>query len=124
MKIEKNLEEFSKNIDKSIKELNELYDKLNSNKEELKIKIAKIFTGIRTELNKREDELLLEIDKKYDELYFKEELIKESEKLPNKIKKYLEEGKEIKNNNNLNYIINDCINMENIINDINFFEGY
>ena len=124
----KNLEEFSKSIDSSIKELKDIYEKINKNKEELKIKIAKIFTEIRTELNNREDELLSEIDKKYDELYFKEELIKESEKLPNKIKINLEKGKEItdnnNNNNNLNYIINDCINIENninIINNINYY---
>ena len=37
---------------------------MNKNKEELKIKIEKLFTEIRTQLNNREDELLLEIDKK------------------------------------------------------------
>ena len=95
---------------------------MNKNREELKIKIQKLFTEIRTQLNNREDELLLEIDKKFDELYFKDEFIDEIEKLPNKIKMYIEKGKEINNNNNnnhnLNYI-NDCINIENMIKDIN-----
>ena len=115
----KNLEEFSKSIDKSIKELKEINEKINKNREELKLKISKIFTEIRNELNNREDQLFSEIDKIYDELYFKEELIKESIKLPNKIRTSLEKGKNINNNNNLNYIINDCINIENIINNIN-----
>ena len=44
-----------------------------------------IFTKLRNKLNDREDKLLLEVDKKYDELFFPEELIKKSEKLPNKI---------------------------------------
>ena len=95
---------------------------MNKNREELKIKIQKLFTEIRTQLNNREDELLLEIDKKFDELYFKDEFIDEIEKLPNKIKMYIEKGKEINNNNNnnhnLNYI-NDCINIKNMIKDIN-----
>ena len=121
----KNLEDLSKNIDKSIKELKEIYEKINENKEELKLNISKLFTEIRTELNNREDELLSEIDNKYDEIYFKEELIKKSEKLPNKIKINLEKGKEINNtNNNLNYVINDCIDIENSINNINIINNY
>ena len=39
--------------------------------------------------------------------------------MPNKIKKNIEKGKEININNNSNSIINDCINIENIIQDIN-----
>jgi len=66
---------------------------------------------------------LLEVDKKSEEIYFKEELIKECEKLPNKIKISLEKGKSINkdwnNSNKLNSIINDCINIEKNINDIN-----
>ena len=39
--------------------------------------------------------------------------------MPNKIKKNIEKGKVININNNSNSIINDCINIENIIQDIN-----
>jgi len=92
---------------------------MNQDKDELKIKIHKIFSEIRSQLNQREDELLLEIDRIYDELFFNEELINKSTKLPNKIKKNIEKGKEININNNSNSIINDCINIENIIQDIN-----
>jgi len=49
-------------------------------------------------------------------------LIKESEKLPNKIKKSLEKGKALDKDwkdNELNCVINDCINIENNIKDIN-----
>ena len=88
------------------------------------MKIQKIFTIIRNALNDREDELLLEIDKKYDNMYFNEDIIKQTEKLPNKIKNSLEKGKIIENewnenNNKLNSLIHDCINIENNINDIN-----
>jgi len=58
--------------------------------------IQKIFTKLRNCLNEREDELLLEIDKNYNELSLNEEIIKEIDKFPNKIKKSLEKGKELK----------------------------
>ena len=113
----------SNNINDSINNIKIIYEKINEKKEEIKLKIQKIFTKIRTALNNREDELLFEIDKKYDNMHVKEELIKECEKLPNKIKISLEKGKlidkEWDNNNMLNSIINDCINIENNINNIN-----
>ena len=115
------LEYLSNNIINSIKELKEIFEKNNKCKEELKLKISKIFTEIRNQLNKREDELFLEIDKTCDEFYVQEELIKESEKLPNKIRINIEKGKkliETNINNNLNYVINDCLNIENITKDI------
>ena len=48
--------------------------------------VQKIFTKLRNCLNDREDELLLEIDKKYNKLFLNEEIIKEIDKFPNKIK--------------------------------------
>ena len=96
---------------------------MNEKKEDLKLNVQKVFTKIRSEINNREDELLSEIDQMYDKLYIKEELVKESEKLPNKIKIYLEKGKIINEDwdkdNKLNLIINDCINIENNIKNIN-----
>ena len=84
--------------------------------------IQKIFTKLRNEINNREDQLLLDVDKKFEELYFNEDIIKESEKLPNKIKISLEKGKLIDINwkeNKLNSLINDCLNIENNIENIN-----
>ena len=118
----KSLEDLSKNLDNSINELKSLFEKINENKEELKLKIQKIFTKIRNTLNDREDELLLEVDKQFNELFVNEDIIKETEKLPNKIKSSLEKGKIIEkdwNDNKLNLLINDCINIENNIKDIN-----
>ena len=66
---------------------------MKKNKEELKLKIQNIFTKIRNILNNREEELLLEVDKKFNKLYYNEDIIKQSESLPNKIKIYLEKGK-------------------------------
>jgi len=104
------LEELSNNIQQSIKDLKAIFEKMNKNKEELKLNIQKIFTKIRSEINNREDQLLIEIDKKLENLFYKEDIIKEKEKLPLKIKDSLEKGKLIdivnytqqKENNNKN----------------------
>ena len=44
--------------------------------------------------NDREDNLIKEVDMKFDKFFFNEEFIKEKEKLPNKIKLYLEKYRE------------------------------
>ena len=116
------LEILSKKIEDSINEIKGFFEKINKNKEELKLEIQKLFTKIRNELNNREDQLLLEVDRKYDEIYFNEEIVKKSEKLPIKIKTSLEKGKKLDNLNKddkLNLLINECINIENNIKDIN-----
>jgi len=115
------LEDLSQELQTSIYELKILFDKIIENKESLKLNIQKIFTKIRNCLNDREDEILLEIDNKFDNIYYNNDIIKESEKLPNKIKILLEKGKTIDkewNNNKLNFLINDCINIENNIKEI------
>ena len=118
----KYLEGLSKTIDKTVKEFKILYEGINKNKEEIKLIIQKIFTKIRTALNEREDELLFEVENEFNDKFFNEDLIKKSEKIPNKINIYLEKGKLIKNkwdnNNELCSSINDCINIENNIKDI------
>ena len=115
----KHLEEISNKLEPSIKELKNIFEKINQSKEKLKTDIQKIFTKIRTELNNREDKLYEEIDKIFEKIFFNEELIKESGKLPNLIKLSLEKGKiqedEQKNENKLIELINHCINIENTI---------
>ena len=117
------LKDLSNNINNSIKELKDIFEKINANKEELKNKIQKIFSNIRNALNRREDDILLEVESQYNDLYFQESLIKKSEQIPEIIKISLEKGKlieEQKNNvNKLSSLINDCINLENSIEDIN-----
>ena len=116
------LEDLSNSLQSSIDELKIIVEKLTKNKEEIKLNIQKIFTKIRNAINNREDELLLEVDNEFDKLYFNEEILTETEKLPNKIKISLEKGKTIDkewNNNKLNSLINDCINIENDIKSIN-----
>ena len=119
------LEDLSINLEESINKLKTIFEKINENKEALKINVQKIFTKLRNELNNREDIILTNIDQKFDNLFFKEEMIKECDKLPNKIKLSLEKGKKINNewtNENITSSINDCINIENnitYINDIN-----
>ena len=118
------LENMSKSIEQSINELKNIFIKINKSKEELKQKIQNIFTKIRNIINDREDGLLIEIDNQFDNIYFKESIIKNSEKLPNKITKSLEIGQKIKDEewndeNKLHFLINDCISIENSINEIN-----
>ena len=116
------LENFSKSLELSINELKKLFDEINENKEQMKLKIQKIFTNLRSALNNREDELMNEIDKEFDNLYGNEEIIRKGEKFPDKIKKSLEKGKLIdieKNDNKLISLIKDCIDIENNIVEIN-----
>ena len=81
-----------------------------------------IFTKIRTVLNEREDELLSEVNIFHDKIFDNENIIRENEKLPNKIKLSLEKGKLIENewndNNKLSSVINNCINIEDNIKNI------
>ena len=119
----KYLEDLSKDLIKTINDIKNLSEKINHCKEKIKNEIQIVFTSIRNILNKREDELLLEVNKKYDKLFFNDEFIKEIDKLPNKIKMLLDKGK-IKENgwnnkNQLSFLINNCINIENSIEDIN-----
>ena len=121
----KYLEEIFNTLEEAIKNIKNIDEKINKNKEELKLKIQKIFTKIRNEINNREDEILLDVDKKYEEFFIKEEIIRESEKLPEKIKLSLNKGKLIEKEkcfNNLNLLINDCIDIENNISKINIIQ--
>ena len=119
----KNLENLLNTIEESLDKLKNIYEKISVEKEELKSKIQKFYTKIRNKINEREDELLMEIDNYFDDLYFKEDIIKQSKKLPNQIKISLEKSKLIENewndNSKLNSIINDCLVIENNINFIN-----
>ena len=118
----KNLEILSKNLEGSLNKLKDIYEKINQNKEDIKTQIQKIFTKIRNELNKREDFLLQEVEDIFGKKFFGEEIIKQGEKLPNKVKKSLDKCKDIEYNNEENKIIsliNDCTNIEENINEIN-----
>ena len=68
----KYLEDLSKNIKNLINELKENFKEINESKEELKLKIMKIFTDIRNKVNEREDFILFEVDKIYNETYIEE----------------------------------------------------
>ena len=116
------LKELSNNLEEAINGLKNIFEKANKDKEELKINIQKIFTKLRNALNDREDELLLEIENKFNELYAEEIIIKECEKLPKKVKNSLERSENINNEkedkNKINIFLNECINVENNIQEI------
>jgi len=115
----KSLENFSLSLQDSIKEIKIIFEKINENKENIKMKIQKIFTKIRNQVNKREDEILLKVDEKFGTLFFKEDMVKDCDKLPSKIEMSLQKGKIINDNwndqNKINSLINDCIIIENNI---------
>jgi len=115
----KTLENLSITLDDTINQLKAMLDRINEDKEKLKIYIQQVFTKIRNILNEKENKLLAEVDEQFDKSFFKEDIIKECEKLPKKVKISLEKGKSIDNNqydnNKLNLFINDCINIENNI---------
>ena len=120
-----NLENLSSTLNESINKLKKIFEKINENKEELKLKVQKIFTKLRNTINEREDKLLLEIDNTFNNLYLKDEFIKETEKLPNKVKESLEKGKNldkewVNDNSDLKSVINNCLNIENNIKSINY----
>ena len=124
--LKKNMESLQRlgdSFQENINKLKEVFEKVNENKENLKLKIQKIFTKIRNSLNEREDKLLLEVDEKFNKDYFNENIMIESKKLPNKIKISLEKGKKLvkewNNGNNIILLINNCINIENNIKEIN-----
>ena len=80
-----------------------------------------ILAKIKTSDDERENELLKEDEKKYEEVYFNEKLVKLGEKLPKRIKESLEKGSLIDkewDKNKLNFLINNCIIIENNISDI------
>ena len=117
----KYLKELSNTLQKSVEELKEIFEKINENKEKIKLKVQSVFTKIRNELNNREDTLLLEIDKQYNDNYSNEKIVKDTEKLPEKIKLLLEKVENIDkeyNDDKLSLFINDCINVEDNIQNI------
>ena len=115
------LEDLSYTLEQSITTLKNIFEKIKENKEELILKVQKLFTKLRNIINNREDELLLEINNIFDKNFFNENLINKSEKLPNRIKASLEKGKLINeqwNNNKLNSLIFDCLKIEKNIDNI------
>ena len=117
----KKLEELSLTIKESINQIKLIFEKIENDKEKLKLDVQNVFTKLRNALNNREDEILLQIDKAYEEVFLNKDIIKESEKLPDKIKLSTEKGKLIENNDEnrkLNSVINDCLIIEKYINDI------
>ena len=118
-----NLEQLSESLETSINKIKIIIQNINEEKEKLESKIQTSFTNIRNVLNNREDELLLEVDKIFNDEYLDEKIIRESEKLPNKVKSSLEEGKKLDNKNLISEediitFIAQCIYIEHNINNI------
>ena len=113
IKVEENikyLKEFSNKLNEINKELKDELEKMNKNKEDIEIKIQRMFTKIRNALNKAEDDLLLDIENKFEKSNINKE-IKKNDILLNKIKLSLN-----KEPNKYDLLINECkdIEMKNI----------
>jgi hypothetical protein len=122
----KSLEDLNKNINKKIDELKIMIEKTDKQKEELIVKIQKIFTQIRSAINEREDQLLLYVGKKFERYCIKKDKIKEIEDLPKLIKSNIEKGNILKNDwkkKSLSFLINDCTKIEENLNKINIINN-
>ena len=114
------LEEININLNSSVENFKKFSENIIESKEKIKSNILEVFTKIRNEINNREDQLLLEIDNYFKSLSLDENFLKKVEKMPKKINDTLERGRIIKNEknkDNLNSLINDCIDIENNIKD-------
>ena len=129
MKLKQNIS-YLENIstfDSLINKLKSAYAEISDKKEKLKIKIQKLFSKIRNELNKREDQLLIKVDQIYEKYFFNKNLNKEIDKIINQINISLKKGKSTLNdynNKNINLIslINDCVMVENNIKDMDLIK--
>ena len=114
-----NLKKINKTIIKSIDELKGIYE----NYKRAKNKIQSIFIKIRNAANIREKELLKELDEQYKTYFFDESFVKESNNLPDEIKKCLENCRKIKGiwnkKNKFSSFINDYTVNEKKIKEIN-----
>ena len=118
----KTLKELSETVKLSIENLKNIFDCIVKNEEKIKLEIQNSFDVINEVLNNRENQLVLEVDNIYDDIFIKEDIFKEIEKLPENIKLALESNYVANENNNEENIIslvNNCINIENYIKDIN-----
>ena len=121
----KSLENIQEIFSESFESFIKIFENIEKDKERIKTEIQKIFTKIRNALNTREDELIAEIDNIFNLNYFDEELFRKGEKLPKQIKSSLEKGKTLDkewNNSDLTSYINDCINIENNLDNINMIK--
>ena len=110
------LTEITKSLDPMINKFKKINEEINIKKDQIKNDIQKIFTKIRTALNKREEELLKEVEKTYKSNYFDDNIIRESEKISEKAKKCLDSVNELEaikeKNKELNFEINFYIEFE------------
>ena len=121
----KNLENLSNLFQSLVNDLKKVFEEIDKNKDQVKQEIQKIFTQIRTELNNREDQLLIEVDKIFEKQFSNESVdnVLKEKKFPEKIKTFLEKGKDAEKNwekiENKNILVYDCINIEKTIEKIN-----
>ena len=114
-------------FDSLINKIKEAYKELSDRKELLKIKIQKLFTKIRNDINKREDQLLSLVEQVYEKYFFNKNINKEIDKIENKLNISFNKGIIILNeynNDEINFIslVNDCIIIEDCIKEINFLK--
>ena len=119
------LKKFSLNMKKMIKDIINIIERINPIKENIILNIQNIFNDFRMELDEREQELLNEVENIYNKYFFSEAQLKECNKLTTKIKFNIEKGKNVLDNweegekiGKLNFLINDCINIENSVIDL------
>ena len=114
------LQELSKSLEPTVNKFKTLKEEINKNKEDLIMEIQKVFTNLRNILNSREDQILNQVEEVYKKVYFDDNIIKDCEKLNEKVKKCLESINKLNDiKNELNYVINYYIEFGNNLNKIN-----
>ena len=129
-KLKQNLIYLENNIslfDSIVDSLRRAYEEISGKKEKLKIRIQKLFTKIRNDINKREDKLLFQVEEIFEKYFFKKNLKKNIDNIINQINISFTKGKIVLNNfnnNDINLIslINDYIIIEDCINNMNLIK--
>ena len=122
------LENLSHKFGENYQKLMNIYEDIFNEREELKSYIKKIFDEIKNNINTREKQLLLEIDNQFNDVFCRDDIIKESENLPEKIKNCIDKGNNINKkwnlkNTELNILINECLDIDKKVNEINMINN-
>ena len=119
------LKKFSLNMKKMAKDILNIIERVNPIKEKIISNIKNIFNDVRILLDELSQDLLNDVENLYNQNFFSENYLRECNKLPTKIKYNIEKGKNVLDNwkegekvGKMNSLINDCINIENNVEDL------
>ena len=119
----KELKKFSNELEESIKNIKVNPEEIKESEDNFKSEIKSIFEKLRTELNNRESMLTSEADKYFNENYFNEGIVNKIDEIKSLLKNAESIDDDWEDDDKLNELINNCINIENNVNEINTIQG-